>query len=197
MVRMAVTDLTEVFSATKARSFLASIFETSNDPITGKSLDGTIQTWNAAAERIHGYTAQEAVGRPLSIIVPEDRTNEMHLIAERIRRGKGVEGLETVRVTKGGAHRCAIDNLSRPGCAGCRYRHVGNCATLLSAKERKWNWRHIASIWRRWSSCERLNWRSFPSLRHIRLVPSQRLAYVKTPFWIVRHTDPFSCRCLR
>jgi PAS domain S-box-containing protein len=98
-----VTDLTEIFAATETRLRLASIVETSNDAIISKSLDDTILTWNAAAERIFGFSAQEAVGQPVSIIVSPDRLQESKMIDEKAYLGQRIEGYETTRSTKSGA----------------------------------------------------------------------------------------------
>ena len=76
---------------------LAAIVESSDDGIIGMNLDGTITAWNQAAERMYGYTAAEAVGQSIRIIVPEDRGEEESAVLERIRRGERVEHFETVR----------------------------------------------------------------------------------------------------
>jgi PAS domain S-box-containing protein len=82
--------------------FLASIIESSEDAIVSKSLDGTIQTWNAAAERLFGYTAPEAIGRHISLVIPADRALEEDDIIARIRSGERVDHFETVRLRKDG-----------------------------------------------------------------------------------------------
>ena len=83
---------------------LASIVESSEDAIISKSLDGIIQSWNAAAERIFGYTAAEAVGRHITLIIPADRAAEEEQIITRIRAGDQVKHFDTVRVRKDGHH---------------------------------------------------------------------------------------------
>lgn len=98
-----VTDLTEIFAATETRLRLASIVETSNDAVISLSLDNIILTWNVAAERIYGYSAREAVGQPISLIVPRDRIQEVEMIAENTRVKKRLVGYETLRITKSGA----------------------------------------------------------------------------------------------
>ncbi len=84
------------------QSLLAAIVESSGDAIVSKTLDGTILTWNAGAERIFGYSALEVIGKPITIIVPYDRRDEEQDILERLRRGERVEHFDTVRVTKDG-----------------------------------------------------------------------------------------------
>ena len=81
---------------------LASIVESSDDAIISKSLGGIIQTWNAAAERVFGYTAEEAVGRHITLIIPPDRIAEEDEIIASLRAGQRVEHFETERVRKDG-----------------------------------------------------------------------------------------------
>ena len=83
--------------------FLASIVQSSDDAIVSKNLDGIITTWNEGAERIFGYTAEEAVGQPITIIIPQDRQDEERTILTRIRRGERTEHFETVRQHKRGS----------------------------------------------------------------------------------------------
>lgn len=84
-------------------SWLASIVESSDDAIVSKDLDGVITSWNRGAERIFGYTAEEAVGQPITIIIPQDRQHEEPAILARIRRGERIEHFETVRQRKHGS----------------------------------------------------------------------------------------------
>src|SRR5674476_903937 len=86
----------------QASWYLAAIVESSDDAIIGKSLDGTISSWNAAAERLYGYAADEAVGRPVSIIVPPERRDELSDILARIRRGEPIQHHRAERVHKDG-----------------------------------------------------------------------------------------------
>lgn len=80
----------------------AAIVESSEDAIVGNSLDGTIQSWNSGAENIFGYTAREAVGNPLKMLTPPDRTDEDLDIVSRISRGERVNHFETIRRRKSG-----------------------------------------------------------------------------------------------
>ncbi len=79
------------------------IVESSEDAIISKTLDGIIQTWNKGAERVFGYPAEEAVGRHVSLLIPEDRLDEEPGIIERIKRGERVEHFDTVRQRKDGS----------------------------------------------------------------------------------------------
>ncbi len=95
-------DISELRRAQSHATQLARIVESSLDGIIGKSLDGVITSWNAGAERMYGYSAQEAVGRSMDLIVPPERRGELPLAFEKIRQGLQVETFETVRVRKDG-----------------------------------------------------------------------------------------------
>ncbi|MGH9741975.1 MAG: PAS domain S-box protein [Candidatus Acidiferrum sp.] len=81
----------------------AAIVECSDDAIISKNLDGIIQSWNGSAERLFGYTAKEAVGQHITLIVPPERRDEETQILEKLRRGERVDHFETVRMRKDGA----------------------------------------------------------------------------------------------
>jgi PAS domain S-box-containing protein len=81
---------------------LAAIVDSSDDAIVSKSLDGTIRTWNQAAERMFGWTAAEAVGQSIKILIPEDRLSEEDDVLARVRSGIGVDHFETIRKRKDG-----------------------------------------------------------------------------------------------
>jgi PAS domain S-box-containing protein len=85
-----------------AQARLAAIVDSSDDAIVSKTLDGVITSWNAAAERLFGYRADEVVGRSILIIIPEDRAGEEQEVLARVRRGERVHHFETVRRTKDG-----------------------------------------------------------------------------------------------
>jgi PAS domain S-box-containing protein len=95
-------DVTERRRAEEAQARLAAIVESSQDAIISKTLQGVVRTWNAAAERLFGYKAEEAVGRSITLIIPPDRLNEETEILSRISRGERVEHYETVRRAKDG-----------------------------------------------------------------------------------------------
>src|SRR5690349_10981254 len=92
-----------VVAAEDHRSFLASIVESSDDAIVGKTPEGIITSWNPAAERMYGYTAQEVVGKHISMLLPQDRPQEMDEILAKIRKGGRVEHYETLRMRKDGS----------------------------------------------------------------------------------------------
>ena len=88
---------------TERESLFSAVVESSNDAIITKLLDGTITGWNGAAERLFGFTAAEAIGKSINIIVPPDRRDEVRNIIERISRGEPIEHHETSRVRKDGS----------------------------------------------------------------------------------------------
>ena len=95
-------DITERKRAEEARARLAAIVASSDDAIVSKSLDGIIRTWNSGAERMFGYSSDEALGRHITLIIPEDRHHEEDMVLGKVRRGETVDHFETVRRTKDG-----------------------------------------------------------------------------------------------
>ena len=83
--------------------WVASIVDFSDDAIVSKNLDGVITSWNKGAERVFGYTAEEAIGQPITILIPQDRHAEERTILTRIRRGERIDHFETVRQRKTGS----------------------------------------------------------------------------------------------
>lgn len=84
------------------RELLAAIVRSADDAIFSKDTTGAVTSWNAAAERLYGYSPDEMIGRPISIIVPSDRSGEELEILERVLAGEDVDHFETQRVTRGG-----------------------------------------------------------------------------------------------
>jgi PAS domain S-box-containing protein len=82
---------------------LGSIVESSDDAIVSKNLDGIITSWNKGAERVFGYTPEEAIGQPITIVIPHDRFDEERMILTRIRRGERIDHFETIRQRKDGS----------------------------------------------------------------------------------------------
>ena len=95
-------DVTERLRDQEKIRHLASIVESSDDAIIGETLDETVISWNRGAERIYGYTSAEMVGRSLSVLVPDDRHDELADILKRLEQGDAVEHLETTRRRKDG-----------------------------------------------------------------------------------------------
>jgi two-component system, chemotaxis family, CheB/CheR fusion protein len=83
-------------------ALLAAIVESSDDAIVSKTLEGRIQSWNAGAARIFGYTPEEAIGQPITIIIPPELRDEERSILEQVRSGERVDHFDTIRITKDG-----------------------------------------------------------------------------------------------
>jgi len=95
-------DLSVNKQAEEKQAMLASIVDNSHDAIISKTLTGIITSWNQAAERLYGYTAEEAIGQHISILIPADRLNEESYVLSSIKKGEGVDHFETQRRTKAG-----------------------------------------------------------------------------------------------
>jgi PAS domain S-box-containing protein len=95
-------DITERRESEKVRKLLSCIVGSSNDAIIGKKIDGTIISWNAAAERMYGYFLQEIIGKNISLVVPYERREELENILKQVAGGEGISNLETQRVKKDG-----------------------------------------------------------------------------------------------
>lgn len=95
-----LTDITDRKVAEDRVAHLAAIVSSSDDAIISKTLDGIITSWNDAAERIFGYQAAEAIGKPITMLIPIDRLEEEPAIVERLKHGERVDHFETKRITK-------------------------------------------------------------------------------------------------
>jgi PAS domain S-box-containing protein len=95
-------DITERKEGEATRQLLASIVKSSDDAIVSKTLDGVINSWNRGAEQLFGYTAEEAIGQPVTMLIPEGRFDEEPAILRRIRSGRAVEHYDTIRKRKDG-----------------------------------------------------------------------------------------------
>jgi PAS domain S-box-containing protein len=95
-------DITERRRTEAVRAQWAALVESSDDAIIGKTLDGIITSWNSGAERLYGYSAEEVLGQPISILVPPDHQDELPEILGRLQRGERVDHYETRRVRKDG-----------------------------------------------------------------------------------------------
>jgi PAS domain S-box-containing protein len=96
------SDITELKQAQQARFRHAAIVESSDDAIVSKDLNGIITTWNAGAHRIFGFTEAEAVGQPITILIPPELRDEENRMLQRLSAGECIEHYETIRVTKEG-----------------------------------------------------------------------------------------------
>ena len=95
-------DISEIKRAQEMQNRLAAIVESSDDAIVSKNLDGIITSWNTGAERVFGYSAEEAIGQHITLIIPPDRFDEEAAILARLRNGERVDHFETVRKRKDG-----------------------------------------------------------------------------------------------
>ncbi|PYS73987.1 MAG: hybrid sensor histidine kinase/response regulator [Acidobacteria bacterium] len=95
-------DITARRRAEQARALLASIVDSSEDAIISKSLAGIITSWNNSAERMFGYTPEEAIGKSITIVIPAELREEETMILSRLRQGERIEHFETIRLTKSG-----------------------------------------------------------------------------------------------
>ena len=95
-------DITERKHAEEAMSHLAAIVESSDDAIIGKTMNGIITSWNRGAEKLYGYSAEEVNGKPVSILIPPNRPDELAKILESLKRGENVQHYETRRMRKDG-----------------------------------------------------------------------------------------------
>jgi PAS domain S-box-containing protein len=97
-----IEDITDKKKAEEARLRLAAVVESSDDAIASGTLDGIIVSWNAGAQKLYGYTEAEALGKPITMLVPPELPGEENKILEILRAGSRIQNFETVRVTKTG-----------------------------------------------------------------------------------------------
>lgn len=130
-----LVDITDRKKAEVVQARLAAIVESSEDAIVAKSLEGRIQSWNSGAERLFGYTAAEAIGAPITLIVPPELREEEFAILARLRQGERIEHFETERVSKHG-HRIDVSLSISPIRDGAG-RIVGASKVARDISERK------------------------------------------------------------
>ncbi|PYT86358.1 MAG: hypothetical protein DMG36_26400 [Acidobacteria bacterium] len=130
-----VEDITDKQRAEEARFRHAAIVESSEDAIISKNLDAVIVSWNAGAQRIFGYTESEAVGQPITILIPPESWDEENQILERLRAGGRIEYYETTRITKAGK-KVAVSLTISP-IKDSTGRLVGFCKLAHDITERK------------------------------------------------------------
>jgi two-component system CheB/CheR fusion protein len=135
-------DVTELNRALDVKGRLAAIVESSQDAIVGWSLDGTISTWNPAATRMFGYTAEEATGQPISLILSAGQQQELDDLAVRLRNGEAVAPFESVRRRKDGqplhvsvAISPVMSPAARPVAASAVFRDIGDLKRARQALE--------------------------------------------------------------
>lgn len=124
-------------SADVERAWLAAIVNSSEDAIVSKTLEGVITSFNAAAERLYGYRAEEVIGRHISTIVPEDLHPQLELIEASLRRGEKVSHLETVRLRKDGTRVEVSVSVSPVRDSAGRTVGAANIARDITARRRR------------------------------------------------------------
>ncbi len=137
-------DLTESKLTEQRLRSLASIVESSDDAIVSKGLDSIVRSWNKGAERIFGYTAAEAVGQPITIVIPEERQDEEFDILARIRRGERINHFETLRRRKDGS--IIAVSLTISPVKDAYGKIVGASKIARDVTERKRNQEQIATL---------------------------------------------------
>lgn len=148
-VAIIFTDMTERRRASEHAGMLRAIVESSGDAIISKDLDGRITSWNRGAEGLFGYTAEEAIGEPITILIPPDRLSEETDIIGRVRRGEVIDHFETVRRRKDGS---LIDiSLTVSPIRNSEGKIVGASKIARDITERKQHTEHLAFLMREMS----------------------------------------------
>ena len=137
-------NLTEARLAEQRLRSLASIVESSDDAIVSKNLDGIISSWNKGAERIFGYTAEEVIGKPITIVIPGDRQSEERDILTRIRRGERIDHYETIRQRKDGS--LIVVSLTVSPVRNAEGKIIGASKIVRDITEQKRNQEQIATL---------------------------------------------------
>ncbi|MGW3264855.1 PAS domain S-box protein [Streptomyces sp. NPDC001056] len=135
LVSAAVRDVSDRKAAEARINELAALVESSQDAILAKTLDGDITYWNAAAAELYGYTAEEAIGRHVSMLAPTELQDDIWALLERLRKGEKVEHFETLRVTKAGTLLDVDVTLWPTRDTGGNV--VGACAIVRDIRDRK------------------------------------------------------------
>jgi PAS domain S-box-containing protein len=124
--------------------WIGAVVESSDDAIVSKNLDGIITSWNKGAERLFNYTAEEAIGQPITMIIPQDRLDEERMILARIRRGERLEHFETVRQPKHGG--LISISLTVSPVKNSEGKIVGASKVARDISEQKRNQEHISVL---------------------------------------------------
>ena len=131
-----VVDITDVRRANEERARLAEIVGASWDAVIGSTPDGTVTSWNPGAERMFGFSEKEMIGRPFSLIVPQDQVQEFSELLERMKKGKRIGYLETVRTTKSGKRIDVSLSLSPIMDASCKVIALSSIERDISHRKR-------------------------------------------------------------
>ena len=129
-------DVTERKRAEQARAHLAAIVESSDDAIISKTLEGIITSWNTSASRLFGYTPEEAIGKPILMLIPPELHHEETEIISRLRRGERIDHYETTRVTRNGEQIRVVLTVSPVRDASGRIVGASKIARNISERDR-------------------------------------------------------------
>jgi PAS domain S-box-containing protein len=124
--------------------WIGSVVESSDDAIVSKNLDGIVSSWNKGAERLFGYTAEEAIGQPITMIIPWERLDEERQILTRIRRGERIDHFETIRQRKNGS--LVAISLTVSPVKNSEGKIVGASKIARDITEQKRNHEHISVL---------------------------------------------------
>ena len=142
-----IRDITERKRSEELVSHLAAIVEASDDAIIGRSLDGTIVSWNSGAERLYGYKAEEVIGRPLALLVPPDRTDEIARIMKASAPRQAYRTLRNHPTTQGRpSHRDLRNDFPSQRQRGQGDRRLGDCPRHHQRKRAEELASHLAAI---------------------------------------------------
>jgi PAS domain S-box-containing protein len=124
--------------------WIGSVVDSSDDAIVSKNLDGIISSWNKGAERLFGYAAEEAIGQPITMIIPQDRLDEERQILTRIRRGERIDHFETIRQRRNGS--LVAISLTVSPVKNSEGKIVGASKVARDVTEQKRNQEHISVL---------------------------------------------------
>lgn len=114
-VVVAFSDITEIKKAQETQRTLAAIVESSSDAIVGRDLKGNVTSWNTGAEKVFGFGAREAIGKPITLIIPSDKLEEFRQLEQQVLHGDSVTNVDTERVRKDG-QRISVSKTMSPVC---------------------------------------------------------------------------------
>lgn len=119
----------------EARGWLAAIVESSDEPIISTTMDGIVKTWNEGAERLYGYTAREMIGQPIRRLEPDDHTDEIAELLQRVRQGERISGHEVTRLCKDGS--TIVVSITVSLIKDARGAEIGACTVARDVTARK------------------------------------------------------------
>ncbi len=186
-------DITDLKRADEVQSRLAAIVESSQDAIISKTLDGHILSWNAGAQHLFGYAADETIGKSVTMLIPADRRHEEGMILERLRRGERIETYETVRVSKLGEYLDVSLTLSPIRDRGGRVVAISKIARDVTARRRvERRLRAQNEVARVLAESDDLQTAAPVILRHI----CELVQWQVASLWLIQQNQLMRCVCL-